>query len=409
MRVKKARTFVASALVFCLGSVAFISTKLDSVEEPLSITPYKYDRQRVINTPYKKWNTGTKAEKGQDKNEEFTITFLGDTMVGNMEHNFAASDTRSIEEAFSKVKPLLHKDDYVICNLEGPITSLGRKFDPYHRKPAYSFNMDPLVATTLKRIGVNAASLANNHYFDRGSQGVQETMGSLTEAGIEFFGLGETVMEAAQPLIVPTKFKGINIGIAGFSERYSAGKRAGEDDAQSLGFLLPTPVDARLATDLLKQKGVTKKVAFVHWGRNYVSSVDDSNLRQKAQYLVDAGFDMIVGSDGAHLVQEFDFVSGVPVLYNVGNFVFHTPGRFQSRDDDSNGAKPLPFGTATRLMVGEDGSFKRMEIHCIAVDNRSVAYIPRPCTPQESRRLFSSMGRHVHNHLGANVATIDLE
>ena len=124
-------------------------------------------------------------------------------------------------------------------------------------------------------------------------------------------------------------------------------------------------------------------------------------------------YDLIIGSDGSHTVQEFDYVypnngttgPGRPVLYNIGNFLFHTPGRF-----GKSGA--LPYGTIVHVHLGRDDRpphrprFGSTELHCTVVDNRVVDYRPRICTADQAAELFATLGPHVNHRPGDAFATV---
>jgi gamma-glutamyltranspeptidase len=60
-------------------------------------------------------------------------------------------------------------------------------------------------------------ALSNNHILDHGPAGLKSTLGALREAGITWFGAGETLEEAAKPFVLEKN--GMRIGIAAVCER----------------------------------------------------------------------------------------------------------------------------------------------------------------------------------------------
>ncbi|KNC77363.1 hypothetical protein SARC_10174 [Sphaeroforma arctica JP610] len=106
-----------------------------------------------------------------------------------------------VDEPFSKVKRLLRQSDYVIGNLEAPITRRRKNYDSNH---AWSYNMIPRTAMAIKRSGINAVGFANNHFLDRGPMGVFDTLTRLEDVGLPLFGLGRTLEDAAKPLLLTT-------------------------------------------------------------------------------------------------------------------------------------------------------------------------------------------------------------
>ena len=66
-------------------------------------------------------------------------------------------------------------------------------------------------------------------------------------------------------------------------------------------------------------------IAFVHWGTEKMPSADWSQMT-KAQDLVDAGADLVVGAH-PHVLQNIEYVDGVPVFYSLGNYFFGAAAR----------------------------------------------------------------------------------
>ena len=63
-------------------------------------------------------------------------------------------------------------------------------------------------------------------------------------------------------------------------------------------------------------------VAFVHWGSENVFEYEAAQ-RELAEAYAEAGADLIIGAH-PHVLQGFDYVGNVPVVYSMGNFWFNT-------------------------------------------------------------------------------------
>jgi len=378
------------------------------------------------------------------------ITFLGDTMLANLGKDYSRHylNGTAWSDAFTYIRPLLRRCSAVVANLEGPLTTLGHEHDPRHVGPAYSFAMDPKIIPRLLReeLGDNVVlGRANNHFRDRGEGGVVDTTTALEQANIPHFGAGRRREEAARPAVVRLLLATdtVTVGITGYSDLYKAGVLPSSRRNRT-GVLPVKSKYVRLAHGLLddadvgggKKGGVDLRVAYVHWGDNY-KPVSNSTREEAALLLSDpdsddedanaaAGprhhrYDLVVGSDGSHTVQELDYVQpkasnsspsnrtttgpGLPVLYNIGNFVFHTPGKFGK-------GGILPYGTIVHVHVGKDADggprFESMELHCTYVANKVVGYRPRICTPQQAAELFAALGPHVDHRPGDAFATVVL-
>ncbi len=80
---------------------------------------------------------------------------------------------------------------------------------------AYSFRAAKGSPTLLKKY-FDALSLANNHTFDFGPEGVTSSLDMLNREGIQFFGAGKNIVEARKPLVLDCKGK--KIGLLGYND-----------------------------------------------------------------------------------------------------------------------------------------------------------------------------------------------
>jgi hypothetical protein len=111
----------------------------DHTPNPLEFTPTQ-NSDDTPNTPsYLRRFTPKKA---RNKDGEFVITFVGDTMFQNTGYNWETvhfGNSWIPADGFRYIRPLLNRTDYLIMNLEGPITKL-----PITSK----FQMAAMVATS---------------------------------------------------------------------------------------------------------------------------------------------------------------------------------------------------------------------------------------------------------------------
>jgi len=297
--------------------------------------------------------------------ECFEIVWTGDILLASAAQR--RLDEHGYSYPFEHVASLIDAD-YSIGNAEGPITEQER---PAFRNQKWSYNAQPEAAAALGALGFDALGLANNHLWDRGRQGIEDTIRYLDEAGVETFGAGINRAEAERPLLIATPHG--TLAVVGFgaawSEIYPALKNRP-------GLIPLDAAAARRGHELATAAGARWVVAYVHWGRNY-SDVTEPQPRHAA-LLVEAGYDLVVGHH-SHTAQTLERIDGVPVLYSLGNFAFGTSGRFKE-------AYP-GHGLVARGFVGPDG-FAGLELSCIETDNRIVRYQPRPCSTELAAQVF---------------------
>jgi poly-gamma-glutamate capsule biosynthesis protein CapA/YwtB (metallophosphatase superfamily) len=299
----------------------------------------------------------------------FEIVWVGDILLGDAAQPFL--DAEGYAWPFEHVGAVL-QGDFAIGNAEGPITELTEAFYPSQR---WSYNAQPPSAPALAGAGFDAIGLANNHTFDRGPQGLRDTLDHLHDAGLRTFGAGYTLDDARRPLLIETPYG--KVAVVAFAEDWSFARLAGPS---SPGLLPSTEPALRAAHDGAMEAGASWVVAYVHWGENY--SGVDAGQRQMAELLAAAGYDLVVGHH-PHVAQPIEVVEGVPVLYSLGNFVFGTPGRFS--------AEHPGYGLVARTYLGPDG-FEGVEVTCILTDNDRVRFQPRLCPSDEAEALLTPFG-----------------
>ena len=348
------------------------------------------------------------------------ITFLGDIMLSNLARDVTSNYLAHPRDAFRYVRPLLahgacgtdEDTRHIVANLEGPITRLGlTHVDPSRAQqltPENSYNMNPdVVPNLLVDEGINHLGRANNHLNDRGLEGIMDTSRALEKAGISHFGVGQTNEEALAPLILnlhATRGRRgipIKVGITAFSELYDSGDIPGGREGNQTGVLPVTSESVRLACKLLDDQEVGLRIAYIHWGLSYRPV--SMQMREQAAILVEEGaFDMIIGNGGSHLVGTFEFIGKVPVLYNIGNFVVQTRGKYKKKKDI------MPYGLAVHVSVTKSQRIGSLELHCVHVDNSVTSYQPKICTADQAEDLFSSMGPFVEYQQNETKAIVML-
>jgi len=296
------------------------------------------------------------------------VVWTGDTLLADAALPLLTDN--GYGHPFEYVQELL-AGDITIGNAEGPITTL---FEPYNEGQTWSYNALPEAAQALADAGFDAVSVANNHLFDRGPDGMRDTLGHLDDAGVLAFGGGETLSDALRPFVFENGSG--PVAVFGFGRSSSWVPAAGDGPGQAL----LNGANAVAAQEVADAAGAVWTVAYVHWGQNY--SDVTGQQRTQAEMLVAAGFDLIIGH-GPHNQQPVAHVDGVPVLFSLGNFAFGTPGRW---DDEFPG-----FGLVATTVFGTDG-LDEISLRCIVTDNAVVAFQPVPCNEDEAAAVLGALG-----------------
>ncbi len=215
------------------------------------------------------------------------------------------------DAAWDGVRDTFARADLVMVNLECAATDGGT---PQPKQFLFRCDLDALPA--MRDAGVDVVTLANNHSGDFGIPGMVESRHNVEAAGMVAVGVGEDEADAYAPRIV--EIGGWRVAIIGFGgvvpvpEWTARGDRPGQPtgyDPQRMAEAIEVAADD---ADLV--------IATVHWG---TEGADEPRAedRVKADAMIDAGASVIFGHH-AHRLQPVEVVDGVPVFWNLGNFVW---------------------------------------------------------------------------------------
>lgn len=256
--------------------------------------------------------------------DSVSIAFLGDIYFGESPSITLNND----------VKRILGKADLVMGNLEGPLTQ-------HNEAVGGGCCIKSAIesANILKSWNVNIVSLANNHMFDYGWAGFENTCHKLDEAGVAYLGAGKDLSMATKPMIL--EVKGLKIGLLSYSGHLAQTGSAIEgvmlrafmsacDWYENLSKTVCATEKsfgcASLSEKLMK-KEIRKLASMVdivivltHWGYCGFTfpSLDQVVLGNS---LIDAGATAVVGHH-SHVVQGVQSRDNALVAYSLGNFAF---------------------------------------------------------------------------------------
>lgn len=300
------------------------------------------------------WMTFTADEVPADQAylvQEYTgtvrITFLGDCTLGGEEKSrtlYRGFD-RTVERngyawPFRNLSALTASDDLTVANLEGVLSD---RTDLRKVEKTYNFLGTAAYTEILKEGSVECVTLANNHSRDYGPEGYRDTVRALKDAGVAHFG--------TDSMAVWRNGEGLMIGFLGVSGNLS-GSRYKEHQEQM---------------KILRGIGCAAVITVMHAGREYESKPGDYQ-KQITRRTAACGTDLVIGHH-PHIVQGYELVDGVPVVYSLGNCAFG--GNTNPRDHDA-------------LAVQADLSFEEGELAGI-----TLRFYPLSVSGEESYNDYS--------------------
>ncbi|HVW82026.1 MAG TPA: CapA family protein [Mycobacteriales bacterium] len=204
----------------------------------------------------------------------------------------------------------------VFANLEGTLTDQTKSKCPPHDDECFAFRNPPRFASYLAAAGFTILNDANNHSFDYGRVGQQQTVRAIHRAGMAQTGLpGEITVV-----------------------------KAGGEKVAFLGFA-PYPYDASLldlktAATMIREasKEAPIVVVYMHAGaegsdrtqvtgqEEHFLGEDRGNPEAFAHLAIRNGADLVIAS-GPHVLRGMQFFRGHLIAYSLGNFAnFHNFG-----------------------------------------------------------------------------------
>lgn len=279
------------------------------------------------------------------------------------------------EDAYARLKALIADCTVRFTNLEGAIRD-GRAGWPTKDSVHAP---GPEVLDQLEEIGFNLFSLANNHAWDAGIDGVLDTLEQMEQRSLSHAGTGRNLDHAQEPAYIETADGTVAlIAMAAgglpehaFATEPEAGDRPGvnplrvrtsrrlpeEDFARmqeiAQGFGADTERDDRTLEFLgrrfvrgddyevvrrIQPEGRSRHLRLIrettdradlvlvymhqhHWESDSIRV--GSWLREFARECIDAGAHGFLGH-GVPMLQPVEIYKGMPICYSLGNFIFHS-------------------------------------------------------------------------------------
>lgn len=230
---------------------------------------------------------------------DITLSFAGDMILAtnyNSYHSgcfdeYAANHNPSY--FLEKVRPIFEADDFTIANLENVLTD--RPLAPVYKdySPAFWFTSKASNINILSTSSVEGAMIANNHIRDFGQEGYNDTIQTITNAGM-IYGDESRIMYFEK---------------GGYVVSVICSGMWGEYQANNIINLIKTAEQHSHYQVVLFHGGTEKLHAPEEW------------KRRAAHKLVNNGADLVVGGH-PHVLQPREVYNGVEIVYSIGNFCY---------------------------------------------------------------------------------------
>ncbi len=282
-----------------------------------------------------------------------SIAAVGDVLMhGAVKDSAADHSAPGNDEGFgwlwSPIADLLSSADLTFANLETPIApraGMGAR--------SFVFNAPPVVVTALRHAGVALVSVANNHVFDQGRPGFEETIARLDELGMPYVGAGPDGREAG-PRVV--NLNGLRIAFLAYARFFNqSGNECPAKPARGQACQRASLLDPEHAVSdvTAAAQAADAVVVSLHWGDEYQQQPREPDVAL-AHRLADAGALIVLGHH-PHVLQPIELYPRADgrialIAYSLGNFV-------------SNQSRNYVHGvTPEKVAAARDGVILRAEI-----------------------------------------------
>mgnify|MGYP002672297843 CR=1 FL=1 len=228
------------------------------------------------------------------------IKFVGDINLTDWDFNFGFGIGSRISEGFNPFHGLQrNQTDVWVGNFEGVASDVTDRSGMASKV----FRVSPSVLEGLRHF--DAYGFANNHAMQHGVAAYGQTVAALEKYGSRVFGSKEN-----KSILLEHQGKKISLTGACF--------RVDEFTEKPCYWYNPEYESIKEEIDALPSDAF--KVFFVHWGNEYINR-PSSQQKKFARWLIDAGFDLIIGMH-PHVLQGYEDYQGRRIYYSLGNFVF---------------------------------------------------------------------------------------
>ncbi|PHR27536.1 MAG: hypothetical protein COA36_08880 [Desulfotalea sp.] len=232
------------------------------------------------------------------------IMFVGDLNLGEYYPSFGhgPGTFANTSYIFANVQSIFDRADFVIGNLEAPITSRNIHKSEVERTV---LKVQPAHAYQLKNAGFGLLQVSNNHMLQHSDEGFDDSLKTLTHLGISAIGLNNS-----PPVMLEQN--GLRIGILAASDvPDNTNKQQTKYQCLDESFI------ERVKSEVTNFDHL---IVLLHWGLE-ASTSPLLYQRQIADSFYQAGVSAVVGNH-PHLFYEIEKRDNFICAYSLGNFVF---------------------------------------------------------------------------------------
>lgn len=245
-------------------------------------------------------------------------------------------DQGDFESVLGDVKVIVADADYSIINFECPVTKDG---DRPIEKQGPNLHCSEKGVEAVKWAGFDCVTLANNHFFDYGKEGVKHTLEACEKYGVDTVGGGMNLYEASNILYKEIESKTLAvINCCEHEFSIATKEKAGSNPLN--------PIQQYYAIQDAKAKA-DNVLVIVHGGHE-LWQLPSPRMQETYRFFIDAGADAVVNHH-QHCYSGYEIYKSKPIFYGLGNFCFDKPKYFEGLWE---------YGYMVNIFFGDKMSFE---------------------------------------------------
>lgn len=305
----------------------------------------------------------SETEAPKPEFQDITLSFVGDCMLASESGQTSSLYFNSFAEKadqsyfFEKVAEYFKNDDFTIANCENVFTDKKLTKTGKGYTPAYWYK-SPTVNAGIFKVGyVDILSVANNHTYDYGEEGANDTKAALEAQGL-IFG------DDNAPVIL-------------------------EKDGIKIWLYLCTMYaewNANEICDMIKEasENTDYQIVYYHGGTEHQFVPDEWRIRASRK-MVNAGADLVIGAH-PHVLQPIEEYNGATIIYSLGNFLF---GGARQTTDPYKTNRTIIYQQTLSVKDGKIIQTEYKIIPCYQYKNISLLWQPIPIDPEEDAENYN--------------------
>ena len=260
--------------------------------------------------------------------DRLTVVLVGDTGFNPTDAKVDAKGMRKGRQVtgFADTLDGISRDvdgDLAFVNLETVVTDSNDLAPEGKGKGAFHFRSHPAALKALIDAGFNLFSLANNHAFDYGAPGIEETLYHFAvanaERAIAYAGIGGNFDEAIRPGCIDLEGTRIALSAIGIITGDQPQYRAGPKSPGQASYRRRPDFEA--VVDKLVAMPADYRILSIHYGLEGRVEPDERQLEEWRGFAAEQkNIDLIVGHH-PHVAQGVEINGKSLIFYGLGNFL----------------------------------------------------------------------------------------